>query len=271
MGQAFVITLREGVEAFLIVAISIAFLKKSGRERLLPAVYWATVLSVLLSIGAGVLLRQGANQSLWEGVLAAIAAVLVGTLIIYMWRSARTMKRDIESRLEAATLGANSTAAFWAVFLFTLLMITREGMEAALMLISISFHMASLPFIGGAVVGLLMAAGIALLWARYGYRVNLGLFFQTTAIFLLVFVAQLLIYSFHELCEAGVFPNSEVLHAATEPYGPDGYYGRLLSYSLVVLPLAWLFFSSLLHKIKSTPQPALSPQTVPEKPVFRRR
>ena len=137
-------------------------------------------------------------------------------------------------------------------------------MEAALLLISMSFQLASLPFLAGAILGLFMAAAIALLWARYGHRVNLGLFFQTTAIFLLVFVVQLFIYSFHELCEAGVFPNSEALHAATEPYGPDGHYGRLLSYSLVFLPVAWLLFSSLLHKMKQAPHPALTPRTVQE-------
>ncbi len=66
-----------------------------------------------------------------------------------------------------------------------------------------------------------------------------------TAIFLLVFVVQLLIYGFHELTEANVFPNSERLHWATEPYGPDGIYGRYLTYLLVALPLAWLALSSM--------------------------
>ena len=65
-------------------------------------------------------------------------------------------------------------------------------------------------------------AFVAWLWSRYGHRVNLALFFQVTAVFLLVFVVQLLIYGFHELTEANIFPNSEPLHGATEPYGPDG-------------------------------------------------
>ena len=68
---------------------------------------------------------------------------------------------------------------------------------------------------------------MAWLWSRYGHRVNLGLFFQVTAVFLLVFVVQLLIYGFHELTEANIFPYSEPLHWATEPYGPDGRYGRV--------------------------------------------
>ena len=70
-----------------------------------------------------------------------------------------------------------------------------------------------------------------------------ALFFQVTAVFLFVFVVQLLIYGFHELTEANLFPGSEALHAATEPYGPDGVYGQYLSYMLVLLPLGWLAFA----------------------------
>jgi high-affinity iron transporter len=98
---------------------------------------------------------------------------------------------------------------------------------------------------------------MAMLWSKYGHRVNLGLFFQVTAVFLAVFVVQLTIYGFHELTEANLFPGSEALHWATEPYGPDGIYGQYLSYGLVVLPMAWLLVSAVMGR-KSTPtqQPA---------------
>jgi high-affinity iron transporter len=86
--------------------------------------------------------------------------------------------------------------------------------------------------------------------------VNLALFFQVTAVFLLVFVVQLVIYGFHELAEANVFPYSEPLHWATEPYGPDGRYGQYLSYLLVMLPLGWLAVSSLVPRRARTQQPA---------------
>jgi high-affinity iron transporter len=86
--------------------------------------------------------------------------------------------------------------------------------------------------------------------------VNLGLFFQVTAVFLLVFVVQLLIYGFHELTEANIFPYSEPLHWATEPYGPDGRYGQYLTYMLVMLPLGWLVLSSLLPGRTGTTTPA---------------
>ena len=99
--------------------------------------------------------------------------------------------------------------------------------------------------VGGAVAGTMLAAFVAFLWSRYGHRVNLARFFQVTAIFLLVFVIQLFIYGFHELAEARVLPNSDALHWATEPYGPDGVYGHYLTYLLVALPLGWLAISSL--------------------------
>jgi high-affinity iron transporter len=244
MLQAFVITLREGLEAFLIVAISLAYLRKSGRQALVPAVRWGIAVSIVLSVAAAYLFSRASNQALWEGVLAIVAAVLVASLIVHMWRHAKQMKRQIESHLDSAAL-RTGMKAFIGIFLFTLLMITREGMETALLLGTLLFQSQPVDLISGAAFGTLAAAFVAWLWSKYGHRVNLALFFQVTALFLAVFVVQLLIYGFHELTEANIFPNSEPLHAATEPYGPDGRYGQYLSYSLVVLPMVWLVFAGL--------------------------
>ena len=249
MLQSFVITLREGLEAFLIVAISLAYLKKTGRYALLPAVRWGIAVSVLLSVGAGLLLAQANNQALWEGVLALVAALLVASLTMHMWRAGKRMKREIEGRLEASSIKLGR-AAFMGVFGFTLLMITREGMETALLMTQLIFTVKSTQVIAGAVGGTLAAGFIAWLWSRYGYRVNLSRFFQVTAVFLLVFVVQLLIYGFHELTEANIFPNSQPLHDATEAYGPDGIYGQYLTYLLVLLPLAWLAVTQFAFGVK---------------------
>jgi high-affinity iron transporter len=259
--QAFVITLREGLEAFLIIAISLAFLRKSGRQELVPAIRWGIVASVLLSIGAAVLFQKAGNQALWEGMLALVAAVSVASLTVHMWRSARRIKQEIEGHLRVSAL-KTGTAAFLGVFGFTLLMITREGMETALLMGTLLFQVKAASVIAGAVAGTLCAAGVAWLWSRYGHRVNLAQFFQVTAVFLLVFVVQLLIYGFHELTEANIFPYSEPLHWATEPYGPDGRYGQYLSYLLVVLPLAWLVISSLKgpRAVRQSPGPSGSVQ-----------
>ncbi len=253
LGNA-LIGLREGLEAFLIIAISLAYLRKTGRHQLIPAVYWGIGASMVVSVIAGILFQRASNQALWEGVLALAAAVLVASLIVHMWRHAKHIKREIETRLgESATkLGAR---AFAGVFVFTLLMITREGMETVLLMNALLSQSNAGSMVSGALAGTICAAIVASLWSRYGHRVNLGLFFQVTAVFLAVFVVQLLIYGFHELTEASVFPPdfAERWHWATEPYGPEGIYGQYLTYLLVVLPLAWLLFAGLFGGKKGGP------------------
>jgi high-affinity iron transporter len=239
MLQAFVITLREGLEAFLIVAISLAYLRKTGRPGLVSAVHWGIGVSIVVSIAAALLFQQASNQALWEGVLALVAAVLVASLIVHMWRHARKIKQEIETRLESSALQTGAKA-FAGVFLFTLLMITREGMETALLMGTLLFQEAGTNIL------------VAWLWSRYGHRVNLALFFQVTAVFLSVFVIQLAIYGLHELTEANLWEGSEALHWATEPYGPDGRYGQLLSYMLLALPVGWLAFAALFGSKKPT-------------------
>src|SRR5690606_22808285 len=89
---------------------------------------------------------------------------------------------------------------------------------------------ASRPFFVGGVLGLLAASALAMLWARLGHRIDLGRFLQVTAVFLLVFVMQLLIYGFHEITESGLLPiDNGYWHMVTEPYGPEGPYGRWLT------------------------------------------
>jgi high-affinity iron transporter len=235
--QALVITLREGFEAFLIVAISLAYLKKSGRLALTRAVHYGVAIAVGLSLIGGYLLFHAANQEWLDGPLAMVAAVSVTWMIVHMWRAGRRMKGDIEGRLQTSS-GRAGAAAFTGVLLFTVLMVSREGMETALLLMQLRTSPAYLIF--GAVTGIAGAAGVAWLWSRYGHRINLALFFQVTAIFLFVFVVQLLIKGTHEMAEQGYLPYSQFIHTHTEAWGPDSTFGHVLSYLLVVLPLAWL-------------------------------
>lgn len=244
MLQAFVITLREGLEAFLIVAITLAYLRRRGSFDLVPAVYWGIGGAIVVSATAWTLFARAQNQALWEGILALVAAVLVLSLTIHMWRAAKTIKRDIEARVEVSAQ-KSGLAAFVGVFAFTVLMISREGIETALLMNTILFQIGSTSIFLGALAGVLLAAGVAVLWGRYGHRINLGMFFQVTAVFLLVFVVQLFVYGIHELSEANLFPGSEAIHWATEPYGPDGRYGQWLTYALVLLPMAWLALAAL--------------------------
>jgi high-affinity iron transporter len=239
MLQAFVITLREGLEAFLIVAISLAYLRKSGRGDLSKAVHWGIVAAVVVSAGGGYLLYNAANQEWIEGPLAFVAAISVASLTLHMWRTGKRMKGEIEHHLQSNTVRTGA-GALLGVFLFTLLMIGREGIETALLLLQLR---QTLTLAAGAAGGVAVAAFVAWLWTRYGHRVNLGLFFQVTAIFLFVFVVQLLISSVHEMSEQGYLPYSEFIHAATESWGPDSVFGHALTYMLVILPLGWLLIA----------------------------
>jgi high-affinity iron transporter len=258
--QAAVVTLREGLEAFLIVAISLAYLRKTGRAALASAVHWGVIASIGVSGLAGWLLSQAANQALWEGILCVFAAVLVASLTIHMWRAGKRMRQHIWDAIDRSVERAGPFA-WLGVFAFTVVMITREGMETAVLFNALIFQVKSTQLLVGAVAGCVAAALLALAWLRWSHRINLGLFLQVSAVFLMVFVVQLLIYGFHELTEANVLPNSEALHWASEPYGPDGPYGKLLSVLLVVLPMAW-FAIAMMRGRGAAPASAGAPSSV---------
>ncbi|HWZ86457.1 MAG TPA: FTR1 family protein [Thermoanaerobaculia bacterium] len=240
MWQGFTIALREGIEAFLIVALTLAYLRRTGRPALARAVYAAIGVSVVTCTAAGYLFSKAANQSLWEGILALVAAALVGSLLLYMKRVSRNLKTDIESRIESSAASASPTRAFWGVFGFALLMITREGMETALLIATALFQLKSTSVVAGLALGLLGAIAIGFLWSRLGKGVDLRTILNVSAVFLAIFLVQLILYGIHELAEARLFPASQAIHDATEILGPDGVIGHLLAYSLAVIPTAWL-------------------------------
>ena len=262
MLQAFMIVLREGFEAFLIVAIILSYLQKTSRKWLVPAVFWGIGVSAAASLGLGYLLLQGVNQSLWEGILGLAAMVMVTTLVIQMWRTAPRFKRNMETRLGEISSRTSRIAAFAGVFLFTVLMITREGMETALMLIQIR----DTRFTTGLLMGVLAAAAVSYAWVRFSYLINMKRFFQVTGTFLLLFVTQIGIYSFHEFTEAGILPNSELLHTATERFSPDGLYGKWFSLGMVFICLGWLVIAAVLARFRGRVQGRGSAQKLPAGP-----
>ncbi len=235
------VTLREGIEAFLIVAITLAYLRKTNRIALGSAVLWGTSVGVALSVLAGYFFGQAENKPLWEGFLALAAAIMVLSMVVYMLRASKRMRGDIAAKIEAASKKPGA-GAWLGVFAFVLVMIVREGMETALILTTLLFEQGSRDLLIGATFGVLLAALVAWAWSRYGQRVNLKRFFQVTSVFLILFTIQLFIYAFHEFSEAGVVPgiDNEFWHAATEPYGPEGVYGEWLTYLMVLIPAGWL-------------------------------
>src|SRR5207249_1078222 len=161
-----------------------------------------------------------------------------------------TLREGIEMflfvALAATYLRKSGRAAWLGVFLFVVLMVTREGMETAFITASLFRQTDTAHFALGAFGGLGLAAALAWAWVRYGQLVNLALFFKVTSVFLVLFAFQLVIYSFHEATEANLLPlDNAYWHVATEPYGPEGQYGALLTYLLVLVPAAWLVFAAL--------------------------
>jgi high-affinity iron transporter len=239
MWQGFTIALREGIEAFLIVALTLAYLRRTGRPGLAKAVYAAIAVSVVTCSAAGYLFSKAVNQPLWEGILALVAAALVGSLLVYMKRVSKHLKSDIEARIESKVTGTPGRA-FWGVFAFALLMITREGMETALLIATAFFQLKSMAVVAGLALGLVGAAVIGILWTRLGKDVDLKTILNVSAVFLGIFLVQLVLYGVHELSEARLFPASQAIHDATEILGPDGAIGHLLAYALAVIPTLWL-------------------------------
>ena len=236
MLQAFVIVLREGFEAFLIVSVIVSYLQKTGRRQLLPPVAWGIIASLLVSIGLGAALLERGFDPLWEGLLGLVAVALVSSLVVQMWRHARFLKRETESKLDTIAARPSPAWAAWGVFVFTVLMVSREGIETALLLIQVHDPL----FVLGAAGGMAITVGLCWLWVKCSHLINLRLFFQVTSIFLLLFLGQVLIYALHELSEAGLFPNSEAFHAATEAFSPEGIYGKWFSILTVAVCAVWL-------------------------------
>jgi high-affinity iron transporter len=271
MLNSFIIVMREGFESFLLVAVILAYLRKSEQKWLTSSVYLAIALALAASGGLAYLLNTGvddatvqnifgsfiggyisqffANEALREAILGAIAVVMVGTLVIHMWRTGPKIQQKMREKLTAVSSKSSRLAAVLGVGLFTFLMITREGMETALMLMQVKDP----NLITGALLGLCAAIAFAFGWARFGHLINVKRFFQVTGIFLLLFMVQVSIYSFHEFSEAGLLPNSDFLHEATEKFSPDGLYGKWFSPIMIGICGLWLLGAWLIDR-RAKPQ-----------------
>lgn len=202
MIPTFVITLREGVEAALVIAIAVAYVKRIGRLDLLPAVYRALLSAVAASfIGAWCLAKIGWNPDAYEGWVLLVSAFFVGTMVVWMNRHGKHIKTEIETGLQKGR-GA------WGVFWFVFLMIFREGVETVTMLAALRLDTSGVMAAVGAVAGIVLAVLFGISFVRGTIRVNLKQFFRVTTVILVVVVAQLTITGLHELSESQVLPSS---------------------------------------------------------------
>jgi high-affinity iron transporter len=259
MLQALLVTFREGLEALLIVGVIAAYLRKTGRAELLRGVRIGLAVSVVTCLVGAYLWQLVPNQPLYEGIAALTAAVLVGLLLFQMMRMGRHMKKEIESqvdRLTGTSGGPTPLGPLIGVAVVTTLLVTREGLEAVLYLgIQIRMAQNGVGSLIGAAMGLVLAGLASYAWSRRAAKLNLGVVLKVTAVFLSLFLFQLLVYGIHELAESGAIEGSQGFHDATEIAGPDGVVGHVISYSLLAAPLLYL----LLNRRAALRQPR--PQT----------
>ncbi len=206
MLEAFIITLREGVEAALIVGITLAYLSKIGRADLRKSVYLALTTAFLGSIGVAVLLsRTQWNQDIFEGWIMLAAAVFVASMVLFMMRTGRKLKGQIEGKLE--TLAGQSSQ--FGIFAFIFLMVLREGVETVLILGAVSLNTSALLSFLGTLLGVGIAILFGVMFVKGSVRVNLQKFFRVTTVILFFVAVQLLVSGLHELSENGVLPSSK--------------------------------------------------------------
>jgi high-affinity iron transporter len=206
MLQAFIITLREGVEAALIVGITLAYLTKIGRQELRRTVYAALVAAFLGSIGVAILIsRTHLNEDVFEGWIMLVAAFFVVTMVVFMMKTGRKLKGEIEGKVG---LLAGRNAGF-GLFVFIFLMVLREGAETVLILSAVSLNSTELQSFLGTLLGVLAAIAFGVMFVKGSVRINLQKFFRVTTAIMFLVAAQLLISGLHELSESGVIRSSK--------------------------------------------------------------
>jgi high-affinity iron transporter len=214
MLEAFIVTLREGVEAALIVGITLAYLSKIQRPELRKSVYAALISAFVGSLGVAFLLsRTRWNQDIFEGWVMLAAAFFVVSMIIFMMRTGRKLKGEIEGKV-GLLAGQN---AWFGLFAFVFLMVLREGVETVLILSAVSLNSTALLSFLGTFLGVIAAVAFGVMFVKGSVRINLQKFFRVTTVILFFVAAQLVVSGLHELSENGVLPSSKTEMAIIGP------------------------------------------------------
>ena len=232
MLQAFIITLREGVEAALIVGITLAYLTKIGRPELRKTVYSALVAAFIGSIGVAILMsRLHLNEDVFEGWVMLVAAFFVVTMVIFMMRTGRKMKGEIEGKVGLLA----GEGAWFGLFAFIFLMVLREGAETVLILAGVSLNSTELMSFLGTLLGLLAAIAFGVMFVKGSVRINLQKFFKVTTAIMFLVAAQLVISGLHELSESGVLPSSKSEMAIIGPIVSNDWFFFVTIFALAAL------------------------------------
>jgi high-affinity iron transporter len=231
----FLIGLREGLEASLVVSILIAYLVKTGRQQLLPRIWLGVGVAVAVSLAFGAVLTFGPKgltftaQEAIGGTLSIVAVAFVTWMIFWMARTARAMSGELRSAIDRA-----AEAGRWSLAVVALLAVGREGLETAIFLWAATQAAtgttgSSVQPLLGAVLGLVVAVVLGYLVFRGAVKINLSRFFFWTGIFLIFVAAGVLSYGVHDLQEAGILPGLNTLaFDVSRVVPPSSWYGTVL-------------------------------------------
>lgn len=219
MVESYLITFREGVEIALIIGILIVYLKRIQKTHLIRTVFYALGTALFVSVVVAVVLEMLAMDfELLEGYLMFVAGAFVTTMILWMWKTAKSIKKEIEHKIDTLVVESKSSFAMYlGVFFFAFLMVVREGVETVIFLRAISSGQGVLGVLTGVTAGILAAVAFGIFFVKGSVRVDIGKFLKVTAVVLLIFVAQLLINGVHEFYELGVFPPNPEAMAIVGP------------------------------------------------------
>ena len=224
MLSALLLALREGVEAALVVGIVLVYLNRTGRRQLTRYVWAGVALAVACSFAAAVFLqRWQVSEDGFEGVLMLAAAALVVSMIIWMNRVARRLRKEIEQRVETYAQKGES-AAGWGIGFFVFLMVLREGAELILILRAVELSIAGLQVWIGTGIGIALAVAVGLFFFQGTLKIPLGRFFAATSTILMVVAFQLGLTGLHELSEATWLPSSKQEMATIGPIVRNEYF-----------------------------------------------
>jgi len=233
--SAFVISLREGVEAALVVGIILVYLARTGRAHLARFVWAGVAVAGALSLAVAIALdRWQINEDGFEGLMLLLAAVFVISMIIWMNRVARHLRKNIEEKIENYAVRAGS-AAGWGIFLFVFLMVLREGAELAVILRAVQLSSEGIQTWIGTLVGLAAAIAVGLLFFKGTLKIPLHRFFAATTIILWLVTAQLALTGLHELSEAQWLPSSRHEMALIGPVVRNEIFFFVLIFGAAVL------------------------------------
>ncbi len=266
MIESLVVTLREGIEAALVVAIILAYLKRLDKTQLNRYVYIGLGTAVVASVLGAVLFTMfdiEPDNEIFEGTMFLVAGVFVGSMVLWMRKTAKNMKQTMENKLgRIVESGADLKKQGWGLFAFTFFMIFREGIETVLFLSALS--LGESPVMGwvGGLLGIAMSVLFAYFFIKGSIRINLAKFFNVTSMILMILVVRLFAGSIHEFAEIQLIPmNPTVMYIL-------GLIVR--ENSTVIISMIMLTLPILMVLFDNSNKSAVNPSSISD-PIARRQ